>query len=196
MIRKMRVSGFLFLQILCLCFLLGSCDINRPSQELSIYFGLKSLFEQQIGILSELEPVVIKKVTLDNQSEEFELQPDSNQWIKELEVFLESNINKPSLVGAFDETDEDNRLNYQRKDQLEDGVKSFEVIFYNSSDIPKEISISSSTNNSLYTSSRSLKLWFNNNDGKPLLSAYEIAGNQTILSKNATAYRLEAELKF
>ncbi len=89
-------------QVLGLLFFITSCSATEEREKLSVYFGMEDLFTQQISILNDLQPRMFKKVVLDDKTEQMEIQPDSSQWAAEFEIFLESDINKPSLVGAFD----------------------------------------------------------------------------------------------
>ena len=183
-------------QVLGLLFFITSCSATEEREKLSVYFGMEDLFTQQISILNDLQPRMFKKVVLDDKTEQMEIQPDSSQWAAEFEIFLESDINKPSLVGAFDENVSENKIVYSRKDQSSDGVKEIEVLYYSGTKIPLEIKINSSTKNSLYTSSRQLTVTFQNKRNAPLLSSYSITGNQTILSGKATTYQVKVELRF
>ncbi len=173
----------------------NSC-IGGPEDELAIYFELKPLLSAQVNLLTELQPSVTKRVSLDEQVEQSESILDSTQWANELEIFFESDINKPSLVGAFDEAVSDNKISYTLKDQSQDGVKAFEVSFMVGSKTPREITIESSSHNSLYTSSRALQLVFANRNDVPVLTSYSISGDQSILFGETTTYMLEANLKF
>ncbi len=173
----------------------NSC-VENQEDELANYYPLKPLLKNQVYLFNKLQPTVIKKVSLDDKLEQSESQLDSSQWADEFEVFFESDINRPSLVGSFDENIEGNRISYLRKDQNQDGVMAFEVLLIEGSNSPQEIKILSSSKNSLYTSSRSLMLKFDIKDDNPVLSTYTISGDQTILSGTTTTYLLEAELKF
>lgn len=186
----------LLIRLIGITFLFNSCAQNQED-ELASYYRLKPLLEHQIDLLNKLQPTVIKKISLDGKLEQSESQLDSSQWANEFEIFLESDINRPSLVGSFDENIERNRISYLLKDQSQDGVKEFEILLKEGSNTPQEIKIKSSSENSLYTSARSLMLTFDTKDGNnPVLSSYSISGDQTILSGVTTTYLLEAEVKF
>ena len=180
------LSGWMFL----------SCDRSQDRERLLIYFDLISLIEEQLVLVTKENPRVSKKVTLNGESEETKTAYDSLGWSEELKIFLESDINKPSFVGSFQEQQGQDRVTYLRKDSDSDGVKGFIVDFYPGTKVPMMIEIKSSRQNSLYRSGTRLELRLNNIDGAPRLSSYAVEGNQSILSGGVTNYKLEAVLEY
>ena len=173
---------------------LFSCGNQENRTTLSGYFQLRPLIEDQIKTFSKLRPRVLKKVSLDGQVDESQLQFDTTEWNREMEIFFTADIDRPSLVGAFEKSKDGPTSVYTRKNDQEDGVKVFEVSFHDNSQVPQEIRITSTTINSLYTSKRRFKLSFEEKDGSPMLLFYSVNGEQTILNRSTTTYQIEGKI--
>jgi hypothetical protein len=165
-------------------------------EKLSIYFDLPSLLEVQIQSFENTKPKVKKTVDLDGQVETSLLEFDSTGWLQELEIFREAQINKPAFVGAFVEARKENYVLFTRNEGNADGVKTFEIHYFERSDDPKKISITSNSSNSLYTSNRELELDFEKRDDQLRLRGYSIKGTQTILSQEPTNYTVVGEVLY
>jgi len=183
---------------LAICFLifLFSCQKDHTSEKLNAYFDLETLFHDEIGRLKILNPTVTKSVGLGLESEESKSKIDTGAWENEFAVFIESNINKSALVGAFEKIQTDTSLLYQRKDLDADGVKSFKILYFENSGTLGSIQIETSTANSLYQSERTLYLVFQRNGNHPAISSYAIEGSQTIIFQDPTYYNVEAEFVY
>lgn len=64
-----------------------------------VYFDLKGYFEQEVDRLENADMTVRKRVSVDDKSEEKEL--NSLDFAQELEVFTKSDINRPDWVGKY-----------------------------------------------------------------------------------------------
>jgi len=65
------------------------------------YFDLRFFIEDQIKILSILQPELEKKIQIDGHTEEVRTHPDSSQWAGELELFRQTDLNKPVLRDLY-----------------------------------------------------------------------------------------------
>lgn len=106
-------NKFFFLFSLTLCLCLSACDVptiketNRPQ---TTFFDLKGFFKAEAKYL-ETQGVKIQKTIQHNQSKETQIvQP--KDWNKELLLFSESDLNKPSWKDKYvlDSTNHGNGL--------------------------------------------------------------------------------------
>ncbi|MDA0195812.1 MAG: hypothetical protein O2887_14665 [Bacteroidetes bacterium] len=173
---------------------LSSCEMGQ-NKELAAYFDLSKFLKDQVIMLNSEKPLVQKTVRLDGKTEKKELRMDSAGWLRELDIFIGANINKPSLVNAFEMETSQSQIIYSRKIKDADGVQRFEIKLMNDS-IPGEIFITTSTRNSLYHDENSLRISFKDDKGQLKLSDYSITGSQTSLSLEPTTYQVDAVLQY
>lgn len=91
--------------------------MDNPTQ-IDKYFQLKDFVENQISLLDGAS--VRKSITIKGQTEDAEVRMDAEGWRKELDVFIQVDINKASLATAY-ETEEKEGLTIHR---LRPGEKS------------------------------------------------------------------------
>lgn len=94
-------------------------SINQNNTEL-FFFDLKGFFDTEIDYLNEHQPSLYKKIRYKEQEEEKVVS--IKDWKKELKVFYDSDINKPSWKDKYtlDSTQLDNGLSllhYQAIDE-------------------------------------------------------------------------------
>jgi len=85
-------------------FFLASCNQSSINIEESAYqedyFDLQKYFEQEIKITRTQNFNYLKKITIDDATEEHQL--DTLNINKELNIFIKNNINRPSLIGRYE----------------------------------------------------------------------------------------------
>lgn len=94
---------YLFICLVALVLGVTSCTKGENNQsELSVlpYFDLKGYME---GAIKGLDQASVTKLSRVNGKEtQVEVQLSEEQWREELDIFFEADINKPSLVQAYD----------------------------------------------------------------------------------------------
>lgn len=91
--------------------------MDNPTQ-IDNYFQLKDFVENQIELLDG--STVRKSVGIEGKVEDTEVRMDAEAWRKELDIFIQADINKASLATAY-ETEEKEGLTVHR---LKSGEKS------------------------------------------------------------------------
>lgn len=165
---------------------------NQPSQKK--YFDLKSFVDQQVAWLSQTKPKVSKKVEATHQTEQ--LLSDDIDWQRELEIFAQADINKPSYVSSYEMSDQTpNTYIYQLKDGEDLTVKFLKVVLDAVSKQPKQIEALLRTSNYLYDSERQIGLTCTvGADGKARIKRYRIEGYQQIIFGDKESFKIVGDL--
>ncbi|MVT06882.1 hypothetical protein [Chitinophaga tropicalis] len=90
--------------LIALASLLASCSANTGSRHANgLYRDLKGYFQQELNNMEAHRPSLQKTVVLNGQRDSMTITtPDSSQLQHLLQPFLEADLNKPSLQGAYD----------------------------------------------------------------------------------------------
>ncbi|HJT72449.1 MAG TPA: hypothetical protein VJ720_00490 [Chitinophaga sp.] len=90
--------------LIALASLLASCSANTGSRHANgLYRDLKGYFQQELNNMEASRPSLQKTVVLNGQRDSMTITtPDSLQLQHLLQPFLETDLNKPSLQGAYD----------------------------------------------------------------------------------------------
>ncbi|HAI74615.1 MAG TPA: hypothetical protein DCM08_00070 [Microscillaceae bacterium] len=84
--------------------LLSACQAPNTSKDKDkLYFEVESLITQQIQWLEKIKPKVEKQVVVDGKLEQKTIEVQS--WAKELEMFMQADLNKPALRDAYTKKD-------------------------------------------------------------------------------------------
>lgn len=97
-----------------------------------MYFNIKAFLDAQTQELTRRQPAVEKRVMLRGGQIETTRVPEV-EWDKELQIFYQTDINKPALRGAYlidSVVQDDGRLRrtYRRKPDVENTVERLTVI--------------------------------------------------------------------
>jgi len=150
---------------------LASCTQSENKIQSKNYYDLAGLLNRQISDLSAKKPLVEKTVLLTDKQERIETK-DIN-WSKELELFLQADLNKQSYQSAYIVDVKDKRVSYRLKEGEKMPVNQLTIEF-DEKDLPKHIEATMHTNNYLYESDKKLTADLVNNQ----LRRYKIEGYQ------------------
>jgi hypothetical protein len=174
--------------LLIYSFIVASC---APKQELKInnYFDIKGFFTNQIGALEKEKPKFAKQILINKEKETKDLT--NIDWKKELDPYLQTDINKVAYAQSYETIENDSMVNYTLKPS-----ETLPVKFISIKKSPKtkqiiSITIESSDENLLYYWKKSLLSTFEN--GR--LKNYRVSGRQKILIFDEEAFIVEAERK-
>ncbi len=167
---------------------LCSCEnISPKTNNISPYFPIDSLISNQFS--NQSWPVTVQKlIKIDSESDSAEVIMDSIAYQKELNILRELDLNKPDLVGVYEENRSGNKIIYtKRPSQRTGNVQRLEIEEINDIVIVKALTEES---NSLYQSKRNYQLTFAGGN----LSAYHISGFQKILLKEASTFEVTGKI--
>lgn len=165
--------------------LLQSCQ-SQEATKISIYFDVKGYITTQINSLNASKPKVSKTVTVGDKAETKVIS--GIDWAKELEFFVETDLNKPAFVGSYDIIENDSLKSYQLKSTGKNLVKY--LIIRKKGVEQEEISAQIKESNYLYESEKNLKAVF---EGKQLKS-YQIEGFQKVILGEKKPYKIAGEI--
>ncbi|MDN3668989.1 hypothetical protein QWY93_06585 [Echinicola jeungdonensis] len=136
--------------------LLFSCNngeeqpFANPTQ-INEYFSLKGFMDRQI---SQLDGKKVEKWSKINGEEKREtVYLDEEAWRRELDLFIQSDINKASLKDAYQTQRKDGQQIHQLKPDREAQVKNITITYLDGSENVKEIAFIASKENFFYQSS-------------------------------------------
>ncbi|MDQ1087455.1 MULTISPECIES: hypothetical protein [unclassified Siphonobacter] len=160
---------------------------NSPKQSSSkpqTYFDLKGYVESQIAMLKKTNPVVRKEVSVNEESET--LVTPKIDWTKELELFLQADINKPAYTQSyFIDTLSANTVSYRLRQGEHLPIQFLEVI-RDEQNRPSKIKATMLEKNYLFESEKILTL--ESTDGR--LSSYQIEGFQQLFIGDPKPFRI------
>ncbi len=171
--------GFLFLAVA------GCGKENDNAVEVNYYFSLKNYFIEEAARLQQSNPVVAKKVTLNEKQETKSLAIED--WKNELLTFAEADINKPAFAGKYEADSVRNenktqRLTYKAKDtKLK--TREIKIYFDAETDEANVIEVVLETHNTLYHSTQNLRYEKN--------KSYSVSGTQEIRFLKKDIFKVE-----
>lgn len=157
------------------CSILLSCGEQlKTGLETEPYFDLKGFVEQQA---TSLNGDKVEKVSVVGEEEKnSEVTYSTQEWQDELLVFTSADINKPSLVQAYQTERTENQLSHTLRPDAKDKVKSI-TIKYEGEKI-KQITVEIVEDNLFYSSTTTGVLVINTQSEK--LEKYDIKTIQKI----------------
>jgi hypothetical protein len=176
------------IKFLAILILLISCA-EKPAEKTHKYFDIKSLFSKQIEELVKEKPIFKKEITINAEKEAKDLSEIN--WTKELDPFLQSDINKPAFMQSYDIEETDSTLRYSLKTDEKLPISSILIMNKKEDNQLKSIEIISSDENLLYNWSKTLTASFENNK----LQKYSVKGKQKILVFDEENYQIIGKRK-
>lgn len=157
---------------------LAACQPQTETNQVKSYFDLKGFIESQLRELEKRKPTVDKKMSLDGESES--KQTNEINWAKELDLFIQADINKQAYQSSYEITQPMPKTNlYSLKKGENQPVQSLKVTFDDKTQMPSIIEVSLKEENKLYDSEKQLRLTCGMRpEGVWLIKTYEISGFQ------------------
>ncbi len=179
----------------CLILLLGACSnteqapLDNPIQ-LDKYFPMVQFVQDQIPQLTGME--VSKKMTINGKEEDLTKVMDADEWRKELDLFIQADINKNSLAASYS-TEETPQLLRHTLIPGEKGEIQMMTVHRSGDNISK-VDFSFKKKNLFYVSegSGSLEMM----DDSNILSSYKVSGYQKVWFLPANIMLAEGEINY
>lgn len=159
--------------------LLISCSEDTEQQpmgnptQIDKYFPLKDFVESQIGLLDGA--TVRKTIGIKGRLEDAEMRIDAEGWRKELDIFVQSDINKASLATAYETEEDGGTITHRLKPGEKSAIKEIKVIYEEGK--VRQISFKAFQDETFYTTLSEGELVV---DKSGRLSAYQVEGTQKV----------------
>ena len=173
--------------LLTFCALLSACNEEVKENQVKKYFDLKGLVERQITTLNSQKPSVQKTVLMSDSAENQLVK--TIDWAKELELFIQADLNKPAFVQSYHVDSSSMGVKYTLKETEKLPVKYLNVNRLGEDGISIEAYIN--TDNYLYETERILKLSLKNSQ----VTDYQIDGFQKIVFGDKKVFRIKGIVK-
>jgi hypothetical protein len=159
--------------ILSLIIGISACQSESAEMKVKKYYDLKGLVERQIEALKTDKPRVQKDILVNEGTENQTV--DSLDWSKELEFFIQADLNKPAFLSSYRVDSSSMNVKYFLKETEKLPVKFLEVNRMGEDGV--EIRALVSNSNYLYDTERNLKLYLKQGQ----LIDYQIDGFQKVV---------------
>jgi hypothetical protein len=169
-------------------FLFISCQNQESQENIKKHYDLANFIHFQIKQLTDNQPLTTKTVLIDGKSEN--LESKKIDWSKELELFIQADLNKQAYENSYEEAKSDSSIVYQLKADEKLPVKSLKI-YFDATHSPKLIEAELLTKNYLYESHKSLKMSVLNNQ----LQNYKIKGSQELFIGSKKEFEINGILK-
>ncbi len=183
----------------CFCLLLSLLFIgcNNPAQSdlPPVYYDVAGFVNQQISDLSTRKPAVQKVVQVGHERSQQATR--TINWQRELELFLQADINKPALRSSYAIARPDSlTYQYTLKDSEERlTVRSLSVQVDSLTRQPRRIEAVLQTNNPLYASERHLLLETRPTGAGWQISRYKLDGFQKLSFFDKSEFMVEGQVQ-
>ncbi|MBD2702090.1 hypothetical protein IC229_15675 [Spirosoma sp. BT702] len=175
--------------------LLSNCTNPAQQNQAPVYYDVVGFVQKQIAGLSAQKPLVSKTVSI-NEKRNQQNTHDIN-WAKELELFVQADINKPALRSSYVITRPDSATyQYTLKPEEHLAVQSLTVQLDATSHQPRRIEAVMQTSNPLYTSERHVLLESGPAAGREWqVKHYKLTGYQKLPYFNKNEFLVEGQVQ-
>jgi hypothetical protein len=160
-------------KLLFISLLLLGCNESSNKNTPKHYYDLAGFIKQQISQLTANKPLIQKNLLIGEKTEV--IQTKDIDWNKELELFLQADLNKQSYQLSYDKDSTQNMLVYQLKKGEKLPVKTLKIDF-DEEKTPKHIEALMQVENYLYQSEKIISMDLE----KKQLKTYQIEGWQEL----------------
>jgi len=141
-LNKIILTGLLFI---------AACTNSEKAANVKTYFDISGFFTSEAKRLQAQHSSVEKQVSQNKASEKKRLKIEN--WKSELELFINSDINKASWARSYKQNITDTLIEYSA---LEDNLKTRYIRILKSQGKTKQISITNTASNFLYSTMEEL----------------------------------------
>jgi len=182
--------------LLILCLFVFSCDNSSPqTTSKPVYFDVAGYVKGQIQTLSTQKPTVTKNAFINQQANNQTTK--KIDWEKELELFVQADINKPAFRNSYTIVRPDS-LTYQytlRPTEEKLTVRSLMVKLDSTTHQPAQITAVLKSENPLYQSERRLVLESGATEAKGwAVRKYRVEGFQQLTYFDRNEFRVRGKV--
>lgn len=192
---KKSWSAFMLFFFTIISVFLISCDNpKKDSAQIKKYFDLKGFMESQIEELDEKKPVVDK--TMKMGKERNSRSSNEINWKKELELFLQADINKPAYIQSYNVSRPDSSTyEYVLKQGQDLQVRRLKIKLDKANGIPVRIEAQLKSENKLYESEKNINLSCQVKGESCKIMTYHISGFQKLATMEKKPFAIEGVIK-
>ncbi len=176
-------------KLLIISLLSVGCSQSSNENTTKTYFDLAGFINQKITQLSDSKPLTNKKLLIGEKTEN--IQTKDIDWKKELELFLQADLNKQSYQLSYAKDSSQNMLIYQLKKGENLPVKTLKIEF-DKEKSPKHIEALMQVENYLYKSEKKLSMDLD----KKQLKNYQIEGWQELFVGSKKSFKVVGILAY
>jgi hypothetical protein len=186
---------------LLLFIVVWSCNqpAERRQRNVMVYYDIKGLIDEQILLLDSVSPQLYKEAVINGTREMQLYTPEDSAWIKELEIFISADINKPMLADSYStmerQMDSGKSLLYISRFPRATLVDTLTVLLDREGKLQK-VQAYLENANALFTSVKTLEMNFTDKYGRQVLSGYTVIGWQKMMSKDSLSFNIEAGIEY
>lgn len=175
---------FTMRKLLFISLLLIGCTESETQNATKTNFDLAGLVNQQIAELNKNQPLTHKNLEIEDKKEV--LNTNKIDWQKELELFLQADLNKQSYQLSYNKEETPQMAVYTLKEGEKLPVKSLKIIFDEDKTV-KHLEALLQTKNYLYESEKHLLMTLDKNR----LTNYQIEGWQELFIGKKKSFKVD-----
>ncbi len=175
--------------------LLSACQTPaEKSDEPPVYYDVKGFVENQIQLLNQQKPTVAKTMVVG--SDEEKRSTNEVNWQRELELFVQADINKPAYRQSYAIARPDS-LTYEYTIQTQEDlpVRFLKVVLDKPNGQPTLIEARILAQNKLYESEKNLLMRCAQKSGDWRVASYQIKGFQELVISDRKPFEVRVEIQ-
>ena len=176
-------------------FMFISCESEKKNiDQTKTFYDLRGFIEGQITDLSLEKPVVSKTMAIGK--EKSQLSSKDIDWKKELELFIQADINKPAYKNSYKILRTDSvTYEYLVKANEKIPVQYLKIKLDRPRGLPVEIEALLKSENRLYKSEKKIGLLCSYTNEKAKIISYKIEGFQKLITMDEKPFKIEGSVK-
>jgi hypothetical protein len=181
--------------LLSLLLLAGGCQAPAQKEQApNLYYDVEGFVQEQIDLLGRQKPLV-NKVMVVSGAREKRSTAEIN-WQKELELFIQADINKPAYRNSYAINRPDS-VTYEYKVQTEEDlpVRFLRVVLDEPGGKPALIEAQILSENKLYESEKNLQLRSGQQGADWRVQSYRIRGFQELVISSRKPFDVQATVQ-
>jgi len=184
-----------FLSLAAFIFLMGCDQPQEKAPGKKVYYDLKNFIETQETFLSEQKPTVDKIMSVSGKNEARSTK--EIDWKKELELFIQADINKPAYSKSYAVSRPDSLTSvYTLKTDEDIPVKALKIVLDKVTKNPVFIKALLRSENKLYQSEKNIEMNYKSESNQWHLTSYSIQGFQKLAMMDKKDFDIKATLKY
>ncbi len=174
---------------------LNSCkDAEQDMTHEKVFYDVRGFIEMQAAQLNQLKPEVFKITEMG--SDKNEITTRNIDWTKELELFAQADINKPSYRQSYTTSRQDsNTYIYISKEGDRLAVRQL-TIRVDETDQPVSMEAKVKTENKLYASEKNIMLKCEKVQNQFRITSYRISGFQKLVMMDEKPFLVQSKIKY